>query len=166
MIRFPAILHRVLLGLLLLGLCGCGDKGRLEDYLPPDDTDAPPLGMPARDPLMGDLDGDVRSPTDLDHSVARGKLQELADHVSRWLEEHGALPKSLDVLTPGGDMEAGSAIIPPGRWRVPVDPWGTAYELSALAEGGFVVRSYGPDMTHGTVDDLIHSVPGALADDR
>ncbi len=133
---------------------GCGEPDRLRDYLPPE------AGFgDHEDPLMGPIDEDLRSPTDVDHSIARGKLSDLADKIQAWQGDKGSLPDSLDVLTAAGDMEGGSAIIPDGIWRVPVDPWGNPYEYSRLDEGGFSLRSRGPDGIRDTVDDLVEVVP-------
>lgn len=132
---------------------GCGEPKRLADFLPPD-TDAV-----HDDPLMGPMDDDARSPTDVDHATARGKLTELADRVRAFQAAQGRLPRGLDELIDGGDMDAGRAIIPDGTWRVPLDPWGTPYAYERLAEGGFALRSLGPDGERATVDDLVEIVP-------
>lgn len=158
-IRAPAL--ALLLALSVAALAACGDKGSIEDYLPAEEEEAARGG----DPFMDAVDDPVRTPTDLDHSVARGKLAELAKQVRAWSAEHGALPASLELLTAGGDMDGGSAIIPDGHWRVPLDPWGTAYVLRGDLEGGFTIRSLGPDKLVDTVDDLIHTEPGGPADD-
>ncbi|MDJ0973547.1 MAG: type II secretion system protein GspG [Planctomycetota bacterium] len=136
----------------------CGEPKRLEDFLPPD-PDAV-----HEDPLLGPLDDDFREPTDVDHATARGKLSEIAEQVKDYQARSGRLPDALDSLTEGGDMDSGKAIIPDGAWRVPVDPWGSPYEYERLAEGGFSVRSLGPDGERYTVDDLVHNVPMSSPD--
>lgn len=144
----------VFLGLFLLGmgLPGCGERERLADFLPKGETEDP-----YEDEWIDGLDDGVKSTTDLNHAVVRGKLESLAEQIEAWREEHGALPKGLEVLTPAGEMEEGRAIIPDGAWRVPTDPWQNPYEYEQLEDGGYVVRSWGPDGVRDTTDDLVES---------
>ncbi|RZA01720.1 MAG: hypothetical protein EOP11_17270 [Proteobacteria bacterium] len=46
-----------------------------------------------------------------------------------------------------------------GRTAPILDPWGNAYLLEHLPDGGFICRSAGGDRKFHTPDDIIHLIP-------
>lgn len=78
---------------------------------------------------------------------AKGMLKSLELAVRNYEMDLGAFPPSLDLLT----QSLGSG----PYWSGPLtDPWGAPVKYRRL-EGGYKLRSLGPDGTLNTEDDLV-----------
>ena len=85
--------------------------------------------------------------------VAGRDLTRLDGAIQRFAESRaGRLPTSLRELT----TEKSPDGIPYLR-TVPTDPWGRPYGYAVLSvrQGSYDLRSYGPDRTAGTPDDVV-----------
>jgi len=110
-----------------------------EDAAPPP-ADTPP-DLPS---------GNVETPLS---PVAGRDLTRLDGAIQRFAQSRaGRLPTSLRELT----TEKSPDGIPYLR-TVPTDPWGRPYGYAVLSvrQGSYDLRSYGPDRTAGTPDDVV-----------
>ena len=134
-------------------LCACGgsdsqDSKASKDPSPPAAT--PPAVPPSPTPAPAPVGGLVAQ---AQAETASVHLRTFALTISVFVVERGRLPASLAELTLS---DAASGGVPPLE-KVPLDPWGGAYEYRVLdaAKRDWIVRSAGPDGRFATPDDVV-----------
>ena len=81
---------------------------------------------------------------------AKVEMTVLSTSIRMYYLGNRKLPESLDALTVE-DPKTGEAYVE----RVPVDPWGNAYEFRPLGGAKFTLRSRGADGKPDTADDIV-----------
>ncbi len=81
------------------------------------------------------------------------RINNLREAIAQYVQQNEELPRSLEVVLP-------STPVSDAEENPRNDAWGRPIVLE-LAEGGYRLRSAGPDGKHGSDDDLSLEVAGA-----
>lgn len=85
-----------------------------------------------------------------DVSRAETQMANFETAINMYYLEHRKLPTSLEALT-----EVDPKLGEPFMERIPLDPWGGAYDYKILSAKKYQIVSYGEDLQEGTEDDVV-----------
>lgn len=85
-------------------------------------------------------------------NATRAKIDNISTAVNMYAVDTGTYPRSLQALVSASGEP--NWLGPYIKGGVPVDAWGTQFQYSLNGESDFVIRSAGPDRSHGTGDDV------------